>query len=119
MYKQLLTAALLGSAALLPLSSLAQTSEDQSVVAYDKEYFVKYAPSTLLEMLQRVPGVQAILDANRRVGGTQRGGQQERGFGSGGDQILINNTRRLKDFFFWIKNNLVEMIPRFSSKLFE
>lgn len=93
MYKQLLTAALLGSAALLPLSSLAQTSEDQSVVAYDKEYFVKYAPSTLLEMLQRVPGVQAILDANRRVGGTQRGGQQERGFGSGGDQILINNKR--------------------------
>jgi hypothetical protein len=37
-------------------------------VAYNKEYFVKDAPSTLLEMLQRVPGVQAILDANRRVG---------------------------------------------------
>lgn len=93
MHKQLLMAAFLGSVALLPLSSLAQTTEDKSVISYDKEYFVKYAPSTLLEMLQRVPGVQAILDANLRVGGTQRGGQQERGFGSGGDQILINNKR--------------------------
>lgn len=93
MYKYLLTAALLSSAALLPLSAVAQTAEDQSVITYDKEYFVKFAPSTLLEMLQRVPGVQAILDANRRVGGTSRGGQQERGLGSGGDQILINNKR--------------------------
>lgn len=69
MYKHFLTAAFLGSAALLPLSSLAQTTEDQSVISYDKEYFVKFAPSTLLEMLQRVPGVQAILDANRQGGG--------------------------------------------------
>lgn len=96
MYKTLLTSALFCSVSLAPLSALGQnTSDDQSVVTYEKEYFTRYNPATLLEMLQRVPGVQSILDANRGGGGggTQRGGQQERGFGSGGDQILINNRR--------------------------
>ncbi len=99
MYKTLLTSALLCTVAIAPLSVFGQEkSDDQSVVTYEKDYFARYNPATLLEMLQRVPGVQAILDANRRQGGaggggTQRGGQQERGFGSGGDQILINNRR--------------------------
>ncbi|MDG1995127.1 MAG: Plug domain-containing protein, partial [Emcibacteraceae bacterium] len=99
MFKPLITATLLCSVALTPLSTFAQdSSTDQSVVTYGQDYFVKYEPVTLLDMLQRVPGVQAILDANQSGGGgggggTQRGGQQERGFGSGGDQILINNKR--------------------------
>ncbi len=96
MFKTLMTSALLCSVCLAPLGAFSQTaSDDQSVVSYDKDYFTKYDPVTLLDMLQRVPGVQAILDANQRGGGggTNRGGQQERGFGSGGDQILINNKR--------------------------
>lgn len=94
MYKPLLKAALLTAVSLTPFYANAQDgADDQSVVTYEKEYFVKYTPVTLLDMLQRVPGVQAILDANRRTGGTQRGGRQERGLGSGGDQILINNKR--------------------------
>ncbi len=96
MSKPLLMSVLLCSIAMGSTSALGQTvSGDQSVVTYDKDYFIKYDPVTLLDMLQRVPGVQAILDANRRAGGsgTNRGGQQERGFGSGGDQILINNKR--------------------------
>lgn len=99
MLKSLITSALLCSVSFAPLNLYGQpVPDDQSVITYDKEYFIKYDPVTLLDMLQRVPGVQAILDANSRQGGgggggTGRGGQQERGFGSGGDQILINNRR--------------------------
>lgn len=94
MYSTFLCTALLTAISLAPIYADAQESvEDQSVVTYEQDYFEKYTPVTLLDMLQRVPGVQAILDANRRSGGTQRGGRQERGLGSGGDQILINNKR--------------------------
>ena len=96
MNKNLFAAALLCSVAAMSQTTLAQeATDDASVITYNKDYFVKYDPVTLLDMLQRVPGVQTILDSNRRQGGggTNRGGQQERGFGSGGDQILINNKR--------------------------
>tara|TARA_R110002096_G_scaffold436009_1_gene665048 strand:- start:19939 stop:22101 length:2163 start_codon:yes stop_codon:yes gene_type:complete len=99
MNKNLLAAALLCSIAIISHSTHGQEAvDDASVVTYEKDYFVKYDPVTLLDMLQRVPGVQTILDSNSRQGGgggggTDRGGQQERGFGSGGDQILINNKR--------------------------
>ncbi|MBT6036417.1 MAG: TonB-dependent receptor plug domain-containing protein, partial [Kordiimonadaceae bacterium] len=64
-----------------------------------KEYFEKFAPVTLLDMLQRIPGVQEILNKNReqrrqaRSGGGGAEAQGGRGFGSGGDQILINGKR--------------------------
>ncbi|MCP5381022.1 MAG: TonB-dependent receptor plug domain-containing protein [Kordiimonadaceae bacterium] len=67
-----------------------------SVVTYEKDYFVKFEPVTLLDMLSRIPGVQEILDKSRREKeqqqslGTSAG---PRGFGSGGDQILINGKR--------------------------
>ncbi|HPF46515.1 MAG: TonB-dependent receptor plug domain-containing protein [Alphaproteobacteria bacterium] len=96
MINKLVKAALLCSIAAMPNLVNAQSeTENDSVVTYEKDYFTKYDPVTLLDMLQRVPGVQAILDSNSRNngGGTARGGQQERGFGSGGDQILINNKR--------------------------
>ncbi len=73
--------------------------EGSSVVTYDKEYFEKFAPVTLLDMLQRIPGVQEILNKNReqRARANRGGGGAEtqggRGFGSGGDQILINGKR--------------------------
>lgn len=73
------------------------SSGDASIVTYDREFFVQYAPVTLLDMLQRVPGAPEILNANRqqRGGGGGRGAQNqgERGFGSGGDQILIDGKR--------------------------
>ena len=96
MLKSFFISALLCSVAFPGVAIAQASSDDQSVVTYKKEYFIKYDPITLLDMLQRVPGVQAILDANRRQGGgggTGQGGQQERGFGSAGDQILINNKR--------------------------
>tara|TARA_R110002096_G_scaffold416576_2_gene619386 strand:+ start:219956 stop:222157 length:2202 start_codon:yes stop_codon:yes gene_type:complete len=70
---------------------------DAAIVTYDKNYFEKFAPVTLLDMLQRIPGVPEILAMNReqnqqrnRQGAQSQG---ERGFGSGGDQILINGKR--------------------------
>ena len=115
MNKPLLFSVLLSSITIFPMASIAQsTDEDQSVVNYEKDYFVKYAPVTLLDMLQRVPGVQAILDSNRRGGGggTSSGGQQERGFGSGGDQILINNRRLAGK-----SNNINSTLQRISASL--
>jgi hypothetical protein len=75
-----------------------ESGEDNSIVTYEKDFFEKYSPVTLLEMLQRIPGVPDILNKNRqqRGGGGGGGGANnrgERGFGSGGDQILINGKR--------------------------
>ena len=104
---------------LLCSTAFAQSaSDDQSVVTYEKDYFIKYDPVTLFDMLQRVPGVQAILDANRRQGGgsggTNQGGQQERGFGAGGDQILINNKRLSGK-----ANNIGDTLARISASTVE
>lgn len=84
---------------------------DGSIVTYDKEYFVSYAPVTLLDMLERVPGVPEILNKNRQQ---RRGGgansQGERGFGSGGDQILIDGKRLAGK-----ANNIEDTLGRISS----
>jgi len=83
------------SVVMFPKISLSQeVDEDASVITYNRDYFIKFEPVTLLDMLQRVPGVQAIIDSSDESGsGTNSGGKSERGFGSGGDQILINNKR--------------------------
>ncbi len=90
---------------------------DSSVVTYDKEYFAKFDPVTLLDMLQRVPGVQAIIDKSKKGsngGGTNSGGKSERGFGSGGDQILINNKRLSGK-----ANNISDTLARISASTVE
>ncbi|MBT5073245.1 MAG: TonB-dependent receptor plug domain-containing protein, partial [Kordiimonadaceae bacterium] len=73
----------------MPLNVLAaqDAPENTSVVTYGEDYFKKYSPLTLIDILERIPGVPAILGQ----GNGQR--QQERGFGSSGDQILINGKR--------------------------
>ncbi|MDG1859754.1 MAG: TonB-dependent receptor plug domain-containing protein [Emcibacteraceae bacterium] len=81
-------------------ASLAQDLEnvgDSSIVSYEKEYFAKYNTVTLLDMLQVIPGAKEILDKNKNQrgggGGGGGGNQGDRGFGSSGDQILINGKR--------------------------
>ncbi len=59
---------------------------EASTVVYDQAYFARFNPTTAEDLLRRVPGVPAILDAV----GT---GNQDRGLGSGGDQILIGGRR--------------------------
>lgn len=60
-----------------------------AIERFSYEYFAETGPVTLLDMLQRIPEAQQILN---RDGGNQNNGR--RGFGSGGgDQILINGKR--------------------------
>jgi hypothetical protein len=70
-----------------------QSDGDASIVTYEKVYFANYNAVTLLDMLQIIPGVNDILNRNQNQGGGGASGQGSRGFGSGGDQILINGKR--------------------------
>ncbi len=52
---------------------------------FDRAYFEKYDVVNAEDMLIRVPGAQPVLDT--------LGGGQDRGFGSSGDQVLLNGKR--------------------------
>jgi hypothetical protein len=56
-----------------------------SRVIYGPEYFARFNVITASDQLERIPGIQGVLD-----GGGDGGG---RGFGNSGDQILINGKR--------------------------
>ena len=64
-------------------------SADGGTVTYEALFFEPYQAVTAADMLRWVPGGAALLPQQRR-GGNQ---QDKRGFGSGGDQILINGKR--------------------------
>jgi outer membrane receptor protein involved in Fe transport len=82
----------------LPLAALAAggevppraetASNANSTLAYDREYFEQYRPITALDMLRWIPGVADIVPQD----GSSSGSDQ-RGFGSGGDQVLLNGKR--------------------------
>ena len=59
-----------------------------TTLVYDGAFFSQYRPVTALDMLRWVPGVADIVPSEGDGGG---GGQ--RGFGSDGDQILLNGKR--------------------------
>ncbi|MCC3859816.1 TonB-dependent receptor plug domain-containing protein [Pseudemcibacter aquimaris] len=95
----------------------ASNTDDAAIVTYGSDFFVEYAPVTLLDMLQRVPGVQEILNRNRQQRGGRGGGAQnrgERGFGSGGDQILIDGKRLAGK-----SNNIDDTLGRISAEQVE
>ncbi len=64
----------------------APESADASTITYGQEFFAQHNVTTAEEILRRIPGVTAILD-----GGSEE--QERRGFGSDGDQVLINGRR--------------------------
>lgn len=66
------------------------TSADGTTVTYEAEFFDTYTVVNAADMLRWVPGGAALLPDNRRRGRQQ---QDKRGFGSGGDQVLINGKR--------------------------
>lgn len=65
-------------------------SEYSAVTVYKFDYFAEFGPVTLLDMLERIPEAKQIVD--KSTGGGNRG-NAKRGFGSGGDQILIDGKR--------------------------
>ncbi len=64
-------------------------STSGSTVIYERSFFDQYRPITALDMLRWIPGTADIVPQD----GSGGGGNQQRGFGSGGDQILINGRR--------------------------
>lgn len=89
----LFSAALLTISILAPCAATAQNQNNSAPgvvvtdggnrVIYTAEYFSQYSVVTAEDQISRIPGVQDLLG----------GGGDDRGFGSGGDQILINGSR--------------------------
>lgn len=100
---------------MVPSLRAQETATDAATVIYEKEFFEKYSPVTLLDMLQRIPGVQEIINKNREQNQqrTRPGAQAqgERGFGSGGDQILIDGKRLAGK-----TNNIDDTLSRISAE---
>ena len=71
------------------LASGVWTSPDGAIVTYEASFFDVYTVVSAADMLRWVPGGAALLPDNRRGGFRQ----EKRGFGSGGDQVLINGKR--------------------------
>lgn len=62
---------------------------NSATVIYNEDYFVQYKPVTLHDMLRSIPGTAALLaKADEEIAG-----RPNRGFGSDGDQILIDGNR--------------------------
>jgi len=65
------------------------SSPDGSTVTYEALFFKPYQSVTAVDMLRWVPGGAALIPNEREINNQQ----SKRGFGSGGDQILINGKR--------------------------
>lgn len=66
------------------LATNANTSANTDI--FDTEFYLKFAPQTLYDMLQNTPDANSVLVELEHA-------SQNRGFGSAGEQILINNQR--------------------------
>ncbi|MGE4063765.1 MAG: TonB-dependent receptor plug domain-containing protein [Rhodospirillaceae bacterium] len=75
-----------------------------STQVYDRAYFEKYDTVTAEDMVRRVPGTSSILD-----GLNSNNNQQQRGFGSAGEQVLLNGKR------FAGKNQILAALKRIQS----
>ena len=71
--------------AALSLCAGARAQEAADKQIFDRSYFEKYDLVSAEDMLLRIPGAQSVLSS--------LGGGQDRGFGSGGDQVLLNGKR--------------------------
>jgi hypothetical protein len=68
-----------------PVSDISP-SIDENVERFEADRFMKFQPQTLYDILENIPGANNVLSAMSRTA-------NNRGFGSDGDQILINNKR--------------------------
>ena len=84
--KILLWCSVIGASSLLPFNAMAADTSNGVVTKYQVDYFNKFTPQTLLDMIEKIPGTTSILNGINNGGGN-------RGFGSTGDQILINGKR--------------------------
>ncbi len=73
---------------ILSAQVMAQSPEDNSTVTYPSAYFAEYAPITVNDMLNRIPGINMVLN-NGSAGSNSN---SDRGLGSSA-QILIDGKR--------------------------
>jgi len=71
---------------ILSAHAIAQSSEDSSTVTYPSDYFTEYAPITVNDMLNRIPGIELVLTSSSSTSSS------DRGLGSSA-QILIDGKR--------------------------
>lgn len=81
------------------------TAQDSggSTQVYDRAYFERYDTVTAEDMVRRIPGTAPILDE------LDSNGPPQRGFGSSGDQVLLNGKR------FAGKNQILSALKRIQS----
>ena len=99
-----------------PIKAAQKTTSVAATVRYDKTYFESFSPVTLLDMLRAVPGVPEILNQNRQQARRAQfsGGGGQRGFGSAGDQILMDGKRLAGK-----ANNINDTLSRISASQVE
>jgi outer membrane receptor for ferrienterochelin and colicins len=69
-------------------------SDDGTRVIYEPEFFSAFGAVTAVDILKRIPGIQDLLTFdNEFVPGGSFQEVEKRGFGSSGEQILINGER--------------------------
>lgn len=73
---------------MLSTHALSQTPEENSTVTYPSTFFAEYAPITVNDMLNRIPGINLVLNS----GGAGSNSNSNRGLGSSA-QILIDGKR--------------------------
>ena len=81
---------LLSPHCLLAQPGPSDSEEEDSTVTYHADYFEQFAPVSVNDMLQRIPGIELALSNNR--GGFEFADQAGRGLGAS-SQILIDGKR--------------------------
>ncbi len=87
-----------------------RTADTAPVLSYDLEYFQKFEPNTVGDMLKRVPGVGFVGSDIMEYDGPQM-----RGLGGGYTQVLINGKKvpgAGDDRSFWVDRIPADMIER-------
>ncbi len=88
MHKKLLIPLSALCLSILSAHAMAQSQEDNATTTYPSAYFAEYAPITVNDMLNRIPGIDLVLG----TGTPTSNANAERGLGSSA-QILIDGKR--------------------------
>lgn len=87
-----------------------RAADTAPVLSYDLEYFQKFEPNTVGDMLKRVPGIGFVGSDVMEYDGAQM-----RGLGGGYTQVLINGKKvpgAGDDRSFWVDRIPAEMVER-------
>ena len=84
-------------------------ANEDSKIIYDKDYFNQFNITNVNDALKRIPGVENI--GSRNSESYEPGGNQKRGFGSSGTQILINGERQSSK-----SNSIIKTLERINAE---